>query len=453
MEKQQIAEIIEFSSTYFTLPFLYAVKYYFYKSFLGFRSKAWKFVLSIVLFTVANLFILTTASEILKIIMDGSIWIIIICILCKGSFLIKFYAVIVENAILLLINITFLTFDFSILRITHKLNMSFNEHMIISFINNISRDIISFTILFVFLKKICNLLDLKERTVNLYQGLYLLIPCLSSYSLALVFYIIQSIKIDGRQYYLPFIFPKIYYVLPLLSFALIISIVITAYTFKKMIEGEQEKQKNVLMEQQLKHSKSIETLYNGIRGIMHDMNNHIACLRTLACVNNIEEIKNYLDNISQTINKLDLKIKTGNPISDAVINEKYNIAKKQEIEFVCDFMIPKETLLEPMDLCTILSNTLDNAIEACMRITDSNIFKIIWIKSYIKDMYMIIEVSNTTTNKLSYVKNKIISTKSDKLNHGMGISNIEAVVRKYNGIVDIVEEKNKFIINLMLKIE
>ncbi len=158
------------------------------------------------------------------------------------------------------------------------------------------------------------------------------------------------------------------------------------------------------MEQQFKlqltHSNNIEMLYKGIRGITHDMNNHVSCLRNLAATNNIEDIKKYLININETISKLDFKIKTGNSISDAIINEKYNIAKANEIEFICDFLLPKETLLEPVDLCVILSNALDNALEACMRITDSNILKKICIKSCIKNIYLIIEVSNSTTNKI-----------------------------------------------------
>jgi len=194
-------------------------------------------------------------------------------------------------------------------------------------------------------------------------------------------------------------------------------------------------------------------LYKGIRGIIHDMNNHVSCLRNLAANNNIEDIKKYLININETISKLDFKIKTGNSISDAVINEKYNIAKANEIDFICDFLLPKETLLEPVDLCVILSNALDNALEACMRITDSNIQKKIYIKSYIKNMYLIIETSNSTADKVQYVENKIISTKTDKNNHGIGISNIKTVAKKYNGIVDILEEKHKFIINIMLKIK
>lgn len=457
MEKQQVVKIIGFLSSCFTLPFLYTIKYYFYQRFLGFKSKAWKFAFYALLLTVIDFYIMRISSEPLKIIIHNAIWLTIICFLCNGSFLIKFYAVIVEEAIFLLINLTFLTFDFKILPIIHNINMSFKEHIIVSFMNSIINDLIRLIILFVFLKSICSLINLKEKIVNLYQSLYLLIPCLSIYSLGEVFYIIQTIRIDDKKYYLPYIFPKIYYILPFVSFSLLISILIAAYTFKKMLECEQEQQKSILMKElfklQLKHSKNIEGLYNNIRSIKHDMNNHLACLSNLINTNNIKETKKYLDNISKTINKLDFQIKTGNCISDAVINEKFNIAKAEGIEFICDFMLPNEISLEPVDLCVILSNTLDNAIEACMRITDSTILKILCIKSYIRDMYLIIEISNTTIDKLQYAENKIISKKSDRYNHGIGISNIESAVKKYNGIVDIVEEKNKFTINLMLKIK
>ncbi|MFD3156320.1 sensor histidine kinase [Haloimpatiens sp. FM7330] len=457
MEKQQLVKIIGFLSSYFTLPFLYTIKYYFYQRFLGFRDKTWRFAFYALLLTLIDFYSIRILSEPLRIIIHNIIWLIIICSLCNGNFLIKFYAVIVEETILLLINLTFLTFDFNILPIIHSINMSFKDYITVSFINNIINDIIRIIILFVFLKSICKLINFKGKLVNLYQGLYLLVPCLSIYSLGIIFYIIQTIRIDNKKYYLPYIFPKIYYILPFVSFSLLISILIVAYTFKKMLQCEQEQQKSILMKEQfklqLKHSKNIEELYNNIRSIKHDMNNHLSCLKNLINTNNITETQKYIDNISKTINKLDFEIKTGNCISDTIINEKYNIAKSKGIDFICDFILPNKISLEPIDLCIILGNTLDNAIEACTKITHDNILKTICIKSYIRNMYLIIEVSNTTINKLQYDKNKIISTKSDKYNHGIGISNIEAVVKKYNGIIDILEEKDKFTINLMLKIK
>ncbi|EJP6471452.1 GHKL domain-containing protein [Clostridium botulinum] len=457
MEQQQVLQISRFLSGYLTMIFLYIIKYYFYKNFLGFKSKVWHFTLCALLITVIDFYIMKTMPLLPSIMINNTIWLLIIYFLCNGSFLMKFYAVILEETALLLINLSFLTFDFTILPTIHNISVSFNKHIIISSMTNIINDLIRYTILFVFLKNICKFLNLKEKSIKLYENLFLLIPCLSIYGLGLIFYIIQPININNKRYYLPYIFPKIYYTLPFISFALLLSLLIMAYTFKKMLEGQLEEEKSLLMEQQFKlqltHTNNIEMLYKGIKSIIHDMNNHVSCLKNLAATNNIEDIKKYLININETISNLDFKIKTGNSISDAVINEKYNIAKDNKIEFICDFLLPKETLLEPVDLCVILSNTLDNALEACMKITDSNLPKKICIKSYIKNMYLIIEVSNNTKDKIQYSKNKIVSSKNDKNNHGIGISNIKTVTKKYNGTIDILEEKHKFIINIMLKIK
>ncbi|ENK1244554.1 GHKL domain-containing protein [Clostridium sporogenes] len=457
MKKQQVLQISRFLSGYLTMIFLYIIKYYFYKNFLGFKSKVWHFILCALLVIVIDFYMMKTLPLLSIIIINNIIWLLIICFLCNGNFLMKFYAVILEETALLLINLSFLSFDFTILPTIHNINVSFNKHIIISSMINIINDLIRYTILFIFLKNICKFLNLKEKSIKLYENLFLLIPCLSIYCLGLIFYIIQPINIDNKRYYLPYIFPKIYYTLPFISFSLLLSLLIMAYTFKKMIEGQLEEEKSLLMEQQFKlqltHSHNIEMLYKGIRVIIHDMNNHVSCLKNLAATNNIEDIKKYLININETISKLDFKIKTGNSISDAVINEKYNIARTNKIEFICDLLLPKETILEPVDLCVILSNTLDNALEACMKITDNNLPKKICIKSYIKNMYLIIEVSNSTKDKIQYSKNKIVSSKNDKNNHGIGISNIETVAKKYNGTIDILEEKHKFIINIMLKIK
>ncbi|WP_411681911.1 GHKL domain-containing protein [Clostridium thailandense] len=456
MEKQQINEIVIFLSSYSTLPIQYAVEYYFYRRFLGFKNKVWTFILSALLMTIIDYIMMKTTFEISRIITADIIWIAIISFLCYGSFLIKFYAVIVINTISVLISLTFLTFDFWALPRAHNFNMSFESHMIVNIVDIIAIDLIHIIILFLFLKSISKLLNLKEKVLNLYESLYLLIPCLAIYSFSLIFYYIQSIRIENKKYYLPYIFPKLYYVLPFVSAALLMAILIVAYTFKKMLEGQEEQQENILMNQQFKlqlaHSKNIEGIYSEIRSVIHDTNNHLACLRSLAEANNMEAVKRYLYNIGKTVERLDFTIKTGNPIADAVINEKCNIARNEGIGFKCDFIMPKENLIEPMDLCIVLSNALDNAIEACRKVKNNNISKKICIKSFIRNRYLIMEISNTNIDRLHYVEGTIISTKQDKLNHGIGISNIKMAASKYNGTVDIVEENNKFVINIMFRI-
>lgn len=456
MEKQQIVKIIEFLSTCFTMPFLYAVKYYFYKNFLGFKYKNLKFMLSLLILVLADLFSMRIQPVALNEIVNHIIWLCAIFFLCNGSFLIKFFAFIILDNVLLLINVAFLPFDFFIIPFTHSIKMTFSQHMIVSFTNNSIMDLLCYFILFIFLKSICNLLDFEKNKLNLYEKLYLIVPNLAIYGLSYVFYIIQKIKVDNKTYYLPYIFPKIYYFIFPIVCSLLISILISVYTFRKMILSKEEHEKSILIEQQLNlqlsHCENIEKLYSGIRSIMHDMNNHISCLKNLADKNNNDEIKKYLHNLSDTVSKLDFKIKTGNPVSDAIVNEKYSICQNNKIEFVCDFILPKKISLNAVDLCIILSNALDNAIEACMRIQDNIISKEIHLKSLIKNSYLIIEISNSNIDKIEYDHNKIISKKWDKFNHGIGIYNIENSVKKYNGVFDIVEGKNKFTMNIMLKV-
>jgi sensor histidine kinase YesM len=220
-----------------------------------------------------------------------------------------------------------------------------------------------------------------------------------------------------------------------------------------MIESEEYKSKNILIKQQfemqLTHIKNIDSIYLGIRKVVHDMNNHISCLKSLADANNWDEMKKYLYKISNTVSKLDFKIKTGNPICDAIINEKYNISQAEGINFQCEFLIPQNTSLDSIDLCVLLSNALDNSIEACKKINGKH--KFILIKSYVRGLYLIIEIINSSSEKLSYNDDKIITSKADKINHGIGLSNIEDVVNKYNGAFDIIEEQNQVTLSLMLK--
>ncbi|WP_097026501.1 sensor histidine kinase [Clostridium peptidivorans] len=456
MANIQIIDLFGFLSTILALPFHYTIQIHFFNKFLGFKSKTWKCIFFIIPLVLLNILIYKVQSP-LGFVVNDLLWFALLLCLCNGNFVLKLYAAIVPATISLLIYIIFLSFDYRASSYILTLNTSSILDIFILFLINVARESINLILFFLFLNKISDFLSFKERTVDVYQSLYLFIPCLATYSLILIFYFVQAIHIDNKDYYLFSIFPKVYYVVPLVSISLLISIILNAYIFKKMIQVKDIEQKNLLMEQQFKlqinHSKNLESLYSGTRSIKHDMNNHLLCLKSLAQNGNVEEINNYLHTLGQTIEKLDYTIKTGNAISDAIINEKYNIAKMENIKFNCDFILPNELILDSVDLCVVLSNSLDNALEACIKIQDETVNKEISITSYIQDLYLIIEVSNTIVDKLQYNGNKIATTKQDKTNHGIGISSIEMIAKKYNGIVDIIIEKNKFILNIMLKVK
>jgi sensor histidine kinase YesM len=456
MNTTQIIDKLGLLSSILANPFYYIIQYHFLKKFLGFKCKSWKFIFMAVTFILLNCLFFEVDSPLI-LIERTLLWFAFLCYLCHGNFILKLYAAILPSTISLLTYITFLELNYNVSSYISNFKISSAKDIFLIFLINLAMEFVTLAIFFVILKKICDFINFKGKIINLYRSLYLLFPCLTTFSLVLIFYYIQAIYVEGKNYYLFTIFPEIYSIVPLVSISLLLSLLVNAYIFKKVLQGDEIEQKNLLMEQQFKlqinHNKNVESLYTDIRSIKHDMTNHLICLKNLSKQGNLEEIINYLHTLGQRLAKLDNTINTGNPVSDAIINEKYNIAKLEGIEFSCNFILPDNFQINPVDLCIILSNALDNAIEACIKIKDKTISRKISITSYLRDLYFIIEISNSTINKIQYNNNIIVSQKEDKNNHGIGISNIEMVVKKYDGILDIMVEKNTFILNLMLKLK
>lgn len=456
MNHSLISQAVSILSDCLTMPLLYVIRYHFYKNLLGFKKNIRTYIVFSVFLFAYSLYISKLNSNILELVLDYVVLFFIVNFLCKGNLIMKLYSITVEYAVLALTSFTFLPISLWYGSIIKNVSMSFTQYMIMNFIYLTISSIINYIILYVDLSKIWRFLNIKDKQLSLSQSLCLLLPCLSSFGLISVFYFIQILKKDNKLY-LRDIIPKHYYIiLSFISFLFLVSLPIMAYTFKKMIESEEEKQKNIIIDKQfvsyINHMKNVDRIYLGIRKVIHDMNNHISCLRNLADNNNIIEIKEYLHNLSDTISKLDFRIKTGNPICDAVINEKFNISKNENIEFICDFMIPKNISIESIDLCIILGNSLDNSIEACRKITDNSMHKTISLKSFMREFYLIIEISNSIMESPKYIDNNIISSKRDKIHHGLGLKNINDVVKKYNGAIDILKDKDTFTLTIMLKI-
>ncbi len=467
MDYKQISQNSTNIISYLIIFILYIIRYNFYRKFLGFKFKHNIFKVLFFFLLIFDLssqifihFISSDSSSLLNLIITIIINIgllTLIYIFCKGNLVIKIYSILIESTIWLLIAFALIPFDFYVSPMINKLNFSPIKHIIIGFLEISFTSLISLLILYIFLRKLCSFIN-SNVSISFEKSLFLLIPCLSTYSLANFFYYVQKFNINNTTYFLPYISSKIYYILtPLISILLGISLLIVAYILKKMNDSEEKKQKLILMkhqfESQISHIKNLEKFYENTRKFQHDISNHIICLKSLAFNDNLSEVQSYLLKLDDKLKKSTFIIKTGNPTSDCIINEKFDIASAQDIKFNCDFIIPANSPIDSFDLCILLGNSLDNAIEACNKITSSNIKKEITLKSYIRDFYMIIEIINSKQGSVKYLNNKIQTTKPNKLIHGIGIDNIREIAKKYDGIVDIIEEKNLFNLCIMLKIK
>ena len=433
--------------TYIITLIMYLINYNFYKNFLGLKKTQKYFFCFIMLLSILdisfqiydNMHDVTPAFMIILTLLLYSLIFILLLLYCNCNLILKIFTIITQNLIILLLSLIFLPFDFYIIPMLKSADISF----IVILVQILTQ--------YLFLKQLCKYINYKQN-LTLNQSLMLFIPCLSIFLIANLFYYMQQFKLNNKTYFLPYISNKLYYLaIPFISILLGLSLLITAYTLRKVIDSQEEKGKNILMahqyEMQINHSKNIEKLYSDIRKVEHDMKNHIICLKTLADNQDMIGIKSYISKLSNIVSSLTLKLKTGNVISDSIINEKNNIALSENINFNCDFFLPKNISIDSIDLCILLSNILDNSIEACEQIISKNISKNISIKSYLREPYLIIECINSYESPIKYKNDIIVTTKADKDKHGFGLITINEIASKYNGVVDIMSENNIFTIS------
>ena len=115
---------------------------------------------------------------------------------------------------------------------------------------------------------------------------------------------------------------------------------------------------------------------------------------------------------------------------NVVLNQKYRFATQKGIKIIFDIMDFSEIKLDDQDVVILLSNLLDNAIEATAKETAHKVIK---IKLLNKNDTVIISISNRISKPVKIVNGMIQTSKSDKENHGIGLNNIMTIVKKYDG--------------------
>ncbi|MGL4730489.1 MAG: ATP-binding protein [Clostridium sp.] len=190
-----------------------------------------------------------------------------------------------------------------------------------------------------------------------------------------------------------------------------------------------------------------------IRNLHHDMKNHIICIRHLCESNELEKIITYIDDIeSKTCNYSKYKdaLNTGNMILDSILINKKSICQNKEINFNIDMDFSKSDFIDMIDVCTIFSNLIDNAIEACDKIIDSNLPKNIVLKSKYIDNFCVIIIENTKINKINKKNGAFLTSKIDSSMHGIGLKNAISTVEKYSGNVVITHDDNIFKVKIVI---
>jgi len=161
----------------------------------------------------------------------------------------------------------------------------------------------------------------------------------------------------------------------------------------------------------------------------------------------LQEAKTYITKISMPIKELSSTIWTGIEVVDVIINSKIQIMKEKEIDFKINVEFPENTNIQPYDLCTILGNLLDNAIEA---VDNSNLEKIIYLTIRKINYFVIIQVINPCEeNKGEYMELPVTS-KGNASIHGFGLVSVKDAIDKYGGKLTCKSENGSFVVTVMI---
>lgn len=195
------------------------------------------------------------------------------------------------------------------------------------------------------------------------------------------------------------------------------------------------------------HYAEVENMYRQIRGWRHDYRNHIQTMKAYAASSNYEAIRNYLDLLDTDLSTVDTVIKTGNPMTDAILNSKISLANSRSIHVTADAHIPVRLAISEIDLCCIIGNLFDNAIEASLKLPENK--RLIRVYMDMKGTQLYISFTNFTAgSKLTKINGRFSSTKG--MQHGLGLVRIDAIVERLGGYLSRNSEDGAFTTEILL---
>ena len=229
----------------------------------------------------------------------------------------------------------------------------------------------------------------------------------------------------------------------------------------KYLEEKNMEYQNALLEKQV---QEVQNIYLTMRGWRHDYHNHLQAMKAYVKMGEYDRLEEYLGLLEQDLDHVNQLIETGNVNLDAILNSKISLAQKNGIVLpafsaailfnigasgiAIDYQAkcPETLAVSDIDLCALIGNLLDNAVESCEKLTTEKPFIRLYIGVLKKQLY--ISVSNATNETVRKMDSEYISKKRG--NHGHGLKRINLVVEKYGGYINRQNEPGVFVTEIML---
>lgn len=233
---------------------------------------------------------------------------------------------------------------------------------------------------------------------------------------------------------------------------LIVTNLLVFYLFGKQLRLDDQAIKSGLIQQQLRHQsqyfKDMADKYKVSNKTVHDTKNQLFAVSIALGNNEVDKAKSKIDELCRNAFGDANTIKTGNDALDALLNTKYRDLDAQGIRLNHNIVISSTNSIDDIDLCIVVGNALDNAIEACLRGGEGGVIELTMKQTA---DYLAMEMSNPAKDEPLTSKGKLITRKENRALHGFGLQSIEEIAEKYEGHVSHRYENGIFTLKVTLR--
>lgn len=214
--------------------------------------------------------------------------------------------------------------------------------------------------------------------------------------------------------------------------------------FSKIIDKRIALYQNSLIQT---HYLEVENMYKQVRGWRHDYRNHIQTMKSYALSGDLEAVNRYLDALDSDLSSIDTVVKTGNKMTDAILNSKISLAKSKRVPVITEAQISIALTTAEIDLCIIIGNLFDNAIEANLALPEEK--RMIRVYMEMKNTQLYMSFTNmTATKKQRKASGRFLSVKGE--GHGFGLLRIDNIIERHGGYINRNSEDGAFTTEILL---
>ena len=243
---------------------------------------------------------------------------------------------------------------------------------------------------------------------------------------------------------------SVYYIL--LHVVLLLFLLVFEYSRRRSVEYAAMVRQNTASEALLENIRNLQQSEKSIRSLRHDLKNHAIALRLLLEQGDTERAIKYLETFQSEAEVPNGTFRTGNDLLNGLLKQKLSSALEQGINVEVSLDFRQGEFIEPFDLCVLMGNILDNAVEACLKI-DSESDRFIRVSGGLSANCLLIKAENSCVNNSVSTDSLPHTTKANTLIHGYGLRNIQRVLDRYNGNLTIkTEEANRFTATMLIPI-